>query len=399
MALHAKTIENLCHDKKTSDEAKKLFQTARANTGVGSGFDLGEDRTGLAAVCAYEASQRLNNTNVTFEAAQLASCQSKAKFKRLHTQVVKALDTPKPAKRKPASFDMLLLDHCSKITRHALLFMNNVEALVTEKLEEDNKHDDITDDEITCAVFVWVCNVIEKQRLFHSKSFEEKYETDAANMRELNTIIKTVCGRDMEATIREDYTKAVEATKSASVSPRKSPTKPLRTLPSRDSPQKRKVAVPDAEEDLHTPDSPTKRRKVGQAASPSIATLDSIRTRSMTSSPVKPPPTPSTPRKAQRLPPSPSKTPAKTLVTRTPTRAVKLIPVATDDVSESSDEEHEPPPPRRRFRPVFRDQKQWATYDPRLAKLAEAALEFNKRMVERHGLPFRDWRKEEVESD
>lgn len=58
MALYAKTIESLCHDKKTRDEAKRLLQIARANTGVGSGFDLGEVRTGLAAVCAYEASQR-----------------------------------------------------------------------------------------------------------------------------------------------------------------------------------------------------------------------------------------------------------------------------------------------------------------------------------------------------
>jgi hypothetical protein len=56
MALYAKTIEGLCHDKQTIEEANRLFRTARANTGVGSGFDLGEDRTGLAAVCAYLAS-------------------------------------------------------------------------------------------------------------------------------------------------------------------------------------------------------------------------------------------------------------------------------------------------------------------------------------------------------
>lgn len=99
---------------------------------------------------------------MTFEAAQIASCQAKAKFKKLHAQVVKAMDTPKPAKRKPASFSELRLDHCPQITRHVIQFMEKVEILVLEKLEEakDHKHDDLTDDEIKCAVFVWVCNVV-----------------------------------------------------------------------------------------------------------------------------------------------------------------------------------------------------------------------------------------------
>ncbi|KAJ7680500.1 hypothetical protein DFH06DRAFT_420307 [Mycena polygramma] len=371
MAWYAKTIESLCHDKKTIDEAKRLLQAARANTGVGSGFDLGEDRTGLAAVCAFLASQNLNNTNVTFEAAQFASCQTKAKFKKLHAQVGKALETRKRAKREPLSYKVLLVEHYPKVTRHAVPFMEEAEVLVMEKVDGD-KHDHLTDDEVTCAVFAWVCNVIERKRVFHSKSFVDNYETDPKHMLQLSTIIKTVCGHDMEAKIQVDYAAAVESAKLIIVSPRKSPVKPGRTLPSRGSPQKRKVTLPDVEED-----SPTKRRKVTPSAS--LVTLESIRTRSMTSSPVKP----STPRK---LPPSPSKSPTKTPVTITPIRAVKLFPVDDGDALSSSDEEDHEPPPRRRFRPVFRDQKQWEMGDPRLNKLAETA--FHERMVQRHGLPF-----------
>ncbi|KAJ6500066.1 hypothetical protein C8R47DRAFT_279030 [Mycena vitilis] len=375
MALYAKTIETLCHDKKTTEEAKRLFQAARANTGVGSGFDLGEDRTGLAAVCALLASQSLNNTHVTFEAAQVASCQNKAKFKRLHAHVSKALETRKRAKREPLSYNALLAEHYPKITRLAVPFMEEAEVLVMEKVDGD-KHDHLTDDEITCAVFAWVCNVIEGKRVFHSKSFEDKYETDTTHMRDLSTIIRTVYGHDMEAKIPVEYAAAVDA-KRIIVSPRKSPVKPGRTLPSRDSPQKRKTTLPDGEEE-----SPTKRRKVNPTAS--LVTLESIRTRSMTSSPVKL----STPRKV--LPPSPSESSTKTPVTRPPIRAVKLFPADDGDALSSSDEEDHEPPPRRRFRPVFRDQKQWEMGDPRLTKLAEVA--FHERMVQRHGLPFANCR-------
>ncbi|KAJ7747383.1 hypothetical protein B0H16DRAFT_1555799 [Mycena metata] len=387
MSWHIETIERLCHDKKTADEAKKLYQIARAHTAAGSGFDLGETRTGLPAVCALLASERLNNTNVTLEAARIAASQSKAKFIKLREHVEKALAAPKPALRKALDFKSLLLTHCtSTINQRAAKLMDEVEVVVLEKLEDaGDKYEKVSDDEITCAIFIWVCNVILQDRVFHNKSFEERYETDAANMRAFHGFVKA-CGRSMEAKIREDYAKIVADI--PRVSPRKSPVKPLRTLPSGDSPQKRKVAFPGAAEDSNPPDSPTKRRKVTEtAASSSLVTLESIH--SMTSSPAKASPAPSTPRKARRLPSSPSRSPSKTV---TPSRALKLSAMNVDDASSSSDEEDHEPPTRRRFRPVFRDQKQWAMCDPRLVKIAEAAAEFNKRMIQRHGVPFQDLR-------
>ncbi|KAJ7902013.1 hypothetical protein B0H14DRAFT_3852057 [Mycena olivaceomarginata] len=380
MSFHTQFIQRLTSDKRTIEEATSLFSRARASTGVGSGFDLGEDRTGLAAVCAYLASQKLNNTNVTFEAAQVASCQTKPKFKKLHERVAKALETPKPARRKPLKYSDLILEHYPRLIRASIPWMQKVEDRVKEKVDEDEDEDEDegpTADEVTCAVFMWFCNTVEKQRLFHPKSFEDRYETDTAHMRKLNNIIAS-CALDVEK-IRADYDAAAHFTKSASVSPRKSPTKPaLRTLPSRDSPQKRKVTFPDAEEDADVPDSPTKRRKVA----PGLVTLESIR--SMSSSPTKLPLTPSTPRKALRLP---SKSPTKQSATATPSRAVDLD-------ATSSDEEDYEPPPRRRFRPVFRDQEQWCMRDPRLTELAEAAVKFEKLMIQRHGVPFQDARRD-----
>lgn len=210
-------------------------------------------------------------------------------------------------------------------------------------------------------------------------------------MKELGRIIKTICGRELGPKIHEDYNTPNVPTKSASTSPRKSPTKPSRILPSRDSPQKRKVIFPDPEDDPHVPESPSKRQKVVPVG---LVTLESIRqTRSMSSSPTKPLPGPSTPRKAPRLASSPFKSPTKPQGPATPSRALK-VEAMDDDASSSEEEDHKPPPPRRRFRPVFRDQQQWAMCDPRLAELAKAAADFNQRMVKRFGLPFQDHRQD-----
>ncbi|KAJ7780743.1 hypothetical protein DFH07DRAFT_1022698 [Mycena maculata] len=390
MAARVKAIADLCYDQKTKEEALRLYRLADRQTAVGSGFDLGEDRSALPAVCAYIASQNLNNTNVTIEAAQIASCQRMLKFKKLCEHVQKALAARRPARRKPLAYKSLLQDDCTDVSVAAVGdWMDKVEILVREKLQDD-EDDTRSDDEVTLAVFIAVCKIVSGHRL---QSLEEKYNTcNAASMTQLAKVIKAVCGRAMEAEIRDAYTTALSATvKTASSSPRKSPAKPARVLPSRDSPQKRKVTFPDDAEDdgANTPDSPSKKQKVTQAAA-ALAKVEAIRTRtrSMSSSPTKPPPALSTPRKVGR-PASPSKSPTKPRAPATPSRVVKL-PI--DDPPSSSDEDDYAPPPRRRFRPVFRDQTQWALRDPRLAKLARAADEHTKRMIKRYGLPFPDLR-------
>ncbi|KAJ7213891.1 hypothetical protein GGX14DRAFT_617644 [Mycena pura] len=357
------TINRLCTDPKTNDEAKRLFRLARANTAAGSGFDVGEDRVGLPAVCAYLASLNLNNTHVTREAAQHASCQRMATFKRLLDRVQKALETPKAAHQKPLDFGSLREQYYSSVSSRALPWMGKVEEVVMEHLE-DADSSDCTEDEIKLGVFIWVCNVIEPQQPLHVKSFKDRYTIRTAKMRDLNTLIEKLCRDDMETKILEDY-RSFRRTRSATSSPHKSPAKrPQRTFALQDSPQKRAV---DAEDDFKVPESPTKRRKVV----PGLVTFESIRPSSPTKAPL-------TPTKSR----SPSKSPTK--------KHAAAIPA---DISSSSDEEEDHTQlPRRRFRPVFRDQGQWAMCDPRIAALASAAAEYNKRMINRYGPPFQDAR-------
>lgn len=45
----------LAHNREVRDEAKRILVQARSATGPGSGYDISDGKTGLAAICAYLA--------------------------------------------------------------------------------------------------------------------------------------------------------------------------------------------------------------------------------------------------------------------------------------------------------------------------------------------------------
>ncbi|KAJ7170564.1 hypothetical protein C8R43DRAFT_1120325 [Mycena crocata] len=112
MSLSTPTIDRLCHDQATRTEAYRILLVARHLTGPGTGFDLGGVSSGLDAICAYLASLNLNNTSVTFQAAQAASCQSLAKFKHLRDKVAGALKAHRDVRcTQRASQELLCIPH------------------------------------------------------------------------------------------------------------------------------------------------------------------------------------------------------------------------------------------------------------------------------------------------
>lgn len=189
-------------------------------------------------------------------------------------------------------------------------------------------------------------------------------------------------------------------------SPRKSPTKkPLRVLPTRDSPQKRKTTVEgpvgDVEmADVETLETPTKKRKLDLSAptpSSSRVTLDTVHHPS--SSHKMPPMTPkslfpSTPHHTQ----PPPRTRAHTATLAEPAAmdvdvAVDRVPSPIFSAVEDEEEDEEPP---MRFRPVFLDHEQWNRRDPRLEVGRKRAEAYGRAMVERYGHPFEHLRPEAV---
>nr|GAT50735.1 predicted protein [Mycena chlorophos] len=303
-----------------------------------SGFDIGEDRIGLPAVCALLASTRLNNTHVSFEAAHRASCLNKNKFKRLQETVVKALKLGDgPTERPEVTFDSLRSKHCPHISTRCLRWME----LVQKDLEDAMQ--DATSDEIKVATFVWVCNKIQPNEPLDIHAFTATYGVKLRKMRALDKTIDAQSGNRASEIVQD--LNSVRVTRSSTSSPQK------RGLPR--SPQKPSVQL----------ESPSKRPKL------SVAPLTSP-TKSSAARPASP--------RSQ----SPIKSPSK--------GKARVEPTPDDEDDEDEEEDELPPARRRRFRPVFRDTVQWRMRDPRLKKMDEDADALAERMVKLYGRPFEE---------
>lgn len=170
------------------------------------------------------------------------------------------------------------------------------------------------------------------------------------------------------------------------------------------------------------PETPTKRRKVdavaasvSNLASSSKITLESleheeeeeeeeITTLPKSKSPRKrqttAPAEGSTPRRSQRQVARPNYIPSAAKRQQAPAPASDAMDVddEPDEPSSSSDEDDQPPPPRR-FRPVYRDHKQWYSRDKTVINLWKAAEAYKQKMVELHGHPFEHLRPREPSVD
>lgn len=83
------------------------------------------------------------------------------KFIKLRDQVDKALTARRPARPKRLTYEFLLRDNCPHISSRAIASMDQVKLLLLQKLEESGQDEESSDDEKMCAVFAWVCNVVE----------------------------------------------------------------------------------------------------------------------------------------------------------------------------------------------------------------------------------------------
>jgi len=216
-----------------------------------------------------------------------------------------------------------------------------------------------------------------------------------------------------------------KATTKAIHSPKKSPSKAtLRTLPSKDSPHKRKVTFPQAEiegdgyddvdMDLLSPETPTKRRKLDSPSKftlpvPTKANSSLLRNNSLQSTPSSSRvilgasedqeeqlshsslSDPSTPRRSQRH----SHLQNHTDLTKPRQKVTDAMGVDSNtNASASSDEEEEEDEllPPRRFRPVFLDHKQWYGRDPRLDRMWRRGEIHKRGVMELYEHPLEQYR-------
>ncbi|KZV82332.1 hypothetical protein EXIGLDRAFT_778696, partial [Exidia glandulosa HHB12029] len=100
-------LESLCQNESTLKRAQALLTLVKARTGSGTGSNI-KNRAGLPAICAFLASQELQNDDVSEEVAQRSSFLDRRAFGTTLTVVRTVLrpdDEPRVTRRASRSFD------------------------------------------------------------------------------------------------------------------------------------------------------------------------------------------------------------------------------------------------------------------------------------------------------
>ncbi|KAF9493626.1 hypothetical protein BDN71DRAFT_1450119 [Pleurotus eryngii] len=421
-------LQQMCNKAETRAQAGALIQRARLQTAPGSGHALGSLSSGLPAICAYIASTRLNNGDVTQQDAQLASCLQPSDFEKALGIIESAIGASRPLMNTRNStgitYESLFRVHSISESPTMLRIMHEVEQIVIKYAPDTSRR------VIICSIFFWTCKVLKISSFtIQPAEFQERNEIDYDNYAYIINILKTRC-RDLKADLEDEWAamQRLQANCSSgspakptrvSMSPTKSPSKKkaLRELPSRDT-KKHEAGLFSAPETIEpsSPTSPTKRRKLD----PPIQS-ESVAEPSASDAPVDPP-TPSTRSITIRRQPtvaSPQATTSQAVATiSTPRRQrssvsaspskksrgrepeVDVVDTSAMDIDEdaesSSSSDDGDALVSCRFRPVFLDHKQWYRRDPRMARIWRTAEAHKEAMTKLYGHPFQEYRPQAV---
>jgi len=290
---------------------------------------------------------------------------------------------------------------------------------------------------MTCAVFYWVCQLMEESSL-QEQSFCQAYSLPTKTFKAVVAALDKQCEgvADQIKTYLLQKRSADQASDSSQAShvplpnpnpasPQKSPVKSAirprkgMSTPMTTPSKKRTVAFLHQSSGGHDggdydknnnknnvpfPETPTKKRRIGDGPS----SADRMRTRSSSpnkcttasttafhtalkgSSPAKPPVAQQPPVAGPSTPRRPRYATASD-VTATPVHATSrpsTLPSSSPSRSQGQTTPARPPPTRRRFRPVFLEQRQWCARDPKVERMWAAAETLRDEMVELYGRPF-----------
>ncbi|KAH9065202.1 hypothetical protein EDB87DRAFT_1574400 [Lactarius vividus] len=428
--LEESLIDNLTPRPEVRERTRALLRTVHSKTGPGTGYDIGEAKIGLPAICAYIASKSAGYADVTEDVAQKASCLAPRQFASTLRTVKAALHVPKtpagsPSKSKtdldPIAYATLIKEH--KIGRPLRVesWMKEAQAALVALPRYQQKFASRLADsgiDVRIAVFFWVCRTIKISHITYAP-LVDKYGVTLKIFSRLVKMLEEECV-DMKESIKgaiRELTKKTggdassktptTATTTPSQSRPASPTKSaLRTAGSLTSSLtgsvKRKVAFSlsdiSASEDDVPPETPSKRPRT----TPRTRTLPVRKAASTSSSEeasedIEMPPVagPSTPRR-------PKATATPTHAYRTPPSArMQALAIFSDDEDGEAEEEmavvdahaevdqvDDALPLSRRFRPVFLDRVQWAQRAPRLARERAAAEKRTRELMQHWGHPL-----------
>ncbi|KAG6816820.1 hypothetical protein H0H87_002663 [Tephrocybe sp. NHM501043] len=385
MAPHDEQLQNICNSEETLNTARAILRLAQQKTGPGSGFELGPFRTGLPAICAYLASKRLNNIDVTRLVAQTASCLKKSDFDKALDTIKAAIEPQRITRSGRDVYETLIQRYATSLDHRQL--NGWMTAVKNALIQTDERYSASygKGPEVKCAIFFWTVNAATGK----SPTTQQELAADhGISAKSLAKIIQTIngCCTTVKARIKNDIKvqrspmKASVTSTTPTTTPRRSPKKPLRILPTRDSPTKRKAEAPappesDEETDAPVPETSSKKRRAQSPALPSETTklifppiasssrviLDETHHR----------PSPQAPR--------PADTEGQMDVDD------ENVPRISRVMFDETEEQEKEKPVRRRFRPVYLDHRQWYAVDKRVKRIWKQAERYKDSMVELHG--------------
>ncbi|KAG7445669.1 uncharacterized protein BT62DRAFT_994635 [Guyanagaster necrorhizus] len=448
MSQNNHLFNQLCDDLETRETAKEIYHLANAKTRPGSGFDLGALRTGLPAICAYIASIRLKNNQISRVSAQQSSCLKPSDFDKGVAAVESALGAgaSRRSRSNTDGFYQNLIEEyeLTPIAQLVISWVRRTESVLVmrEVFNVDRK-------EVKCAVFFWVCSFLKAELVLKASQddvdiekemFLSQFSVDTKKFELIfRKLVKTAgsLAQQIKAERKSyDPSKKVTPFSTPHASPRKSPSKtPLRVAPS-NSPTKPNIYASSPMKSIvqspFPPSTPSSRKSPSRSlrVPPTNDKRKAVEEDDSLESPTKkrklesPQPTeevlkqsPLKKRKVQTPRGSPTKllpvvqededenlfqTPSKKRpvasssrisLSHTPFPQPQFSPPSVAmDVDDLFSEEEPDLAPQRRFRPVFLDAKQWASSDPRLESIAKKADIAKRGIIEAYGHPFERWR-------
>lgn len=193
--LEEALIDRLTLRPEVREKARALLRLVHSKTGPGTGYDIGEAKTGLPAICAYIASKRYvlhvpvyalyfssfdslkrisaGYADINQEVAQKASCLAPKTFastlKTVKTAILASSNTPNASPSKsgnrtdPTAYATLISEHKIGQPLRVESWMKEAQAALTalprfrndfaSRLSESGP-------EVRIAVFFWVCRAI-----------------------------------------------------------------------------------------------------------------------------------------------------------------------------------------------------------------------------------------------
>lgn len=173
-ALQRNQLSKLCSSTETFEKALSILRIANAKTGPGSGFVV-KSSVAIPAVCAYLASEqyafpllagrflsriphRLNTGEVSLQSATSAACVTRTEFADILNKLRAALCTGEGNTVRDVTYEMLVDAYHVHPREDAVACMEDAEAALPRA---DILKDKYGANILTCAVFYWVCQLME----------------------------------------------------------------------------------------------------------------------------------------------------------------------------------------------------------------------------------------------